>query len=116
EDAMAGENALEATEVLEDGMYYAIQQLENCSSNVFAVIVDVTLGVEDFDLSKLVYHPNPVGNELNISYSSNITAVEVYNFLGQQVIAKTINQTDAKVDMSLLAAGTYMVKVNTETG
>lgn len=116
EDAEEGENALETTEVLEDGIYYATQQVGDCMSDPFAVTVDVTLGVSEFDNSKLVYHPNPVSNELNISYSSDITSVEVYNFLGQQVMAKTINQTDAKIDMSLLASGTYMVKINAETG
>jgi Secretion system C-terminal sorting domain len=40
--------------------------------------------------------------------------VQVLNLLGQEVVTKSINATDAKVDMSALASGTYLVKVTSD--
>ena len=51
-------------------------------------------------------------DNLNIRYNENISNVSVFNMLGQQVITKNINATEGKVDMSILASGTYLVKVN----
>jgi len=62
-------------------------------------------------IAALKAYPNPVDNILTISFSDEITAVSIYNLLGQEVIAKTINANEAKVDVSKLSAGTYLVKV-----
>ena len=40
-----------------------------------------------------------------------MTSVSVFNLLGQQVINKSLNASEAQVDMSNLSAGTYLVKV-----
>jgi len=58
--------------------------------------------------------PNPVTDILNLSYTKNITNVEVYNLVGQQIIAKTVNNRQDKLDMSYLTAGTYLVKVTAD--
>jgi hypothetical protein len=38
--------------------------------------------------------------------------VAVFNLLGQQVLTKKINATESQIDMSALAGGTYLMKVN----
>lgn len=113
EDALNGENAIPAGTTLVSGnTYYAIQTVGECSSTaVFAVTVDVALGGEHFDMASFKYYPNPVKDVLNISYSSDITAVNVFNMLGQQVISLYPAGSQAKVDMSGLADGTYVMKV-----
>lgn len=113
EDAQAGENALSNDEVLENGAtYYATQTIDGCTSaDTFAVLVDVVLGRNDFDVKAFTYHPNPVKDIINLSYSSEITSVTVFNLLGQQVIAQKANATEVKVDMSSLADGAYIVNV-----
>lgn len=76
------------------------------------VIWENSLGTEQFDLSNFSYYPNPVKDVLNISYMHNIKAVSVFNLLGQEVITKNIDNTLARIDMSALAKGTYLVKVS----
>ncbi|TRW23097.1 T9SS type A sorting domain-containing protein [Flavobacterium zepuense] len=112
-DALAGTNPLAADTMLTAGTtYYAVQTIGNCTSTeVLAVTIDVVLSKEGFDVKAFTYYPNPVNNVLNISYSSDITSVSVFNLLGQQVITTQPNATDAKVDMSALSEGTYMVNV-----
>lgn len=76
------------------------------------MVVDLNpLGTEHFVDSAFSFHPNPVRNELNLSYVKSISNVEIVNLLGQTVLRAEPNATSARIDMSPLAAGTYMVKV-----
>ena len=114
-DALAGVNPLTDASVITTGAtYYATQTVGNCTSTtVLAVMVDVVLGRDVFDVNAFTYYPNPVNNVLNLSYSSNITSVSVFNLVGQQIMQLTPNASDVKVDMSALAEGTYIVNVGT---
>jgi hypothetical protein len=116
EDAMAG-NAMAPGTAVEAGMtYYATQTVDGCTSvDVLAVTVTEVLGGAHFDVASFSYYPNPVKDVLTIQYSSDITSVAVFNMLGQQVMAKTPNTTDAKLDMSILSDGTYIVTINAGT-
>lgn len=79
------------------------------------ITVKPSLGTSDFEaLNALKIYPNPVDNILTISFSNEITAVSIYNLLGQEVISKTINANEAKIDVSKLNAGTYLVKVQAD--
>lgn len=113
EDALDGVNPIAAGTLLVQGeTYYATQTIGTCTSaTALAVTVDIVLGKEDFDIKAFTYHPNPVTDILNISYSSEITSVTVFNLLGQQVIAKQPNATEVKIDMSTLADAAYIVNV-----
>ena len=73
------------------------------------------LASNSFDNSGFSSYPNPVVDVLNLSYSKNIDKVQIVNLLGQEVVTKVINATDAKVDMSQLASGTYLVKVTSDS-
>jgi len=73
-----------------------------------------TLNVNSFDASSFKAYPNPVTNVLNLSYSSEISSVEIFNMLGQKVMTKALNVANAQIDMSNLNAGTYMVKVTAD--
>jgi|GEM_PF-2083075 len=73
--------------------------------------VSSSLGVKDNELNSLKAYPNPVTSVLNLEYVKNIESVTVSNLLGQQVMAKSLNSTNAQVDMTPLSAGTYLVKI-----
>lgn len=75
---------------------------------------NTSLGTPSFSNDHFMAYPNPVKDVLKLSYTQNISSVEVINLLGQQVMATAINSTNGSVDMSNLAAGTYMVKVYTD--
>jgi hypothetical protein len=54
-------------------------------------------------------HPNPATNILKVSGVSNIDSVKVYSVLGR--LEKEVFNTH-QIDISDLASGVYMVKVN----
>ncbi|MNK07713.1 hypothetical protein D3C87_256300 [compost metagenome] len=116
EDAENGDDPLPNDQMVPVGrtVYYATQTIDGCESDPYEVVVEIVLGTEGFDMTSFKYHPNPVSDVLNLSYSNTITNVTVFNLLGQQVLAKVVNQATAQLDLSQLALGTYMVKVQTE--
>ena len=44
-----------------------------------------------------------------------ITQVEVYSITGQRVLSQEFDAKEVKIDLTGVAAGTYMVKIATET-
>lgn len=75
---------------------------------------DASLGNASFDNAGFAYYPNPVKNVLNLSYSKEISNVDIFNLLGQKVSSNAVNANDAQIDMSNLANGAYMVKVTSD--
>lgn len=78
------------------------------------ISVEVNLGTEDFNLANLIVYPNPVKNILNFSYTHDITAVTIYNFLGQQVLAKSFQVNKSGIDLSELVSGTYFLTIQSQ--
>jgi hypothetical protein len=78
------------------------------------IVIDTVLSNNTFDNSSFSYYPNPVKGILTLDYNQNISNVAVFNLLGQQVITKTVNANQSKIDMSNLSAGTYLVKVTAD--
>ena len=78
------------------------------------IMIQEVLGSTDFDNNSFTAYPNPVKDMLNVSFTQNISDVSVYNLLGQQMLLMNVNANKGQIDMSSLAAGTYLVKVNTE--
>lgn len=75
---------------------------------------DGSLSNQTFTNSSLMASPNPVKDILNLSYTQNITKVQVVNLLGQEVITKSMNATQSEIDMSHLPNGTYLVRVTAD--
>lgn len=117
-NALNNTSPLPANHPLIDGqVYYGIIVGPNgCASLPTGVTVNITLGTKDLDLASLKYYPNPTDSELNISYKEAIKTVEVFDILGKQVKAEKFDATDVRLNVSSLAAGTYMIKVVTENG
>ena len=115
-DAVMQINQLSNNAPLLDGVtYYGILTgVNNCGSMPTAVLVQLDLSNAELDLAQLKYYPNPVDAELNISYTDNITKVEVFTLTGQKVLNSTFQLQEVKVDLSSLSSGTYMVKIETE--
>jgi Secretion system C-terminal sorting domain len=79
-----------------------------------SVICGVVLASNTFETSSLKTYPNPIKEILNISYDKNISKIVVYNLLGQEVVVKYLNSTEAKIDLSNLTAGNYILKLTSE--
>jgi hypothetical protein len=86
------------------------------TTNTYTTTV-AALSTQDFDFGTyFTLYPNPAKDVLNIQTKQSlaINSVEIYNQLGQIVMATT-NAINS-VDVANLASGTYFVKVNTEKG
>ncbi|WP_306350530.1 fibronectin type III domain-containing protein [Flavobacterium sp. '19STA2R22 D10 B1'] len=92
--------------------YIVISTLAPPQSTAYTLTITGTLGIDSFDNQNFSYHPNPVLDILNLSYSENITSVHVFNSIGQQLIQKTVNANQSQLNLSGLAAGTYFVQIN----
>jgi hypothetical protein len=83
----------------------------NSPEGPFTIGVTQNLATDSFDDANFAFYPNPVNDVLNLSYTENITKVQVINLLGQEVRTNSMDATLAQVDMSNLPSGTYLVKV-----
>jgi uncharacterized repeat protein (TIGR01451 family) len=86
------------------------------TTNTYTTTV-AALSTQDFDFGAyFTLYPNPAKDVLNIQTKQDvaINSVEIYNQLGQILMATT-NAINS-VDVANLASGTYFVKVNTEKG
>lgn len=70
---------------------------------------DTTLSIDDFVQDNFNIYPNPVQDDLKLSYSSLISSVKIINVLGQEVFNKKINSKEASLDLSNLEAGNYII-------
>ncbi|MBF6607650.1 MAG: T9SS type A sorting domain-containing protein [Flavobacterium sp.] len=94
-------------------IYLRVYEYNNDNAGPFAISVyDASLSTNTFDASSFAVYPNPVKDVLNLSYTSEITSVTIFNLLGQQVSAKNLNATSGQVDMSTLPSGAYILKVS----
>jgi hypothetical protein len=89
-----------------------INDLEDYDFFVDDVSFEVVLSNTDFTKNSFTAYPNPVKGNLTIRNTETIQNVTVFNLLGQQMLVKKINATEGQIDMSYLAAGTYLVKVS----
>lgn len=74
-----------------------------------------TLSVDDFTLddSTIQIYPNPASDYINISTTSTIQSVEMFDVLGKKV--KYLKNSN-KVDARSLQSGIYIVKIYTDKG
>lgn len=96
-------------------LYLRIFSYGNDETGTFKLSAyDASLATNSFDNGTFSYYPNPVKNILNLSSTENISNVTVFNLLGQKVMTKAVNASQSQVDMTALAAGTYVVKVTAD--
>lgn len=111
-DAPIDGNLLPITTLLvDDTTYYAERSSGTFRANRLAVTVNLVLSNGSNTLQTLTYFPNPVNNILTLKNASAINSISVYNAIGQQVLSKSVDATNAVVDLSALNAGIYFVKV-----
>lgn len=99
--------------LLVDGTtYFASQKIGGYESTTrLPVTAQIVLANAEYELSGLVFAPNPVFNILKIKSDEVINEVSVYNFLGQIVLNKKIVGSEIEIDLTSLNAANYFVKV-----
>lgn len=68
------------------------------------------LGIANNSEQSFIIYPNPVKDMVTISHSEIISNVSVFNLMGQKVLDRNFEEITAKIDMSSLPNGTYLVK------
>lgn len=66
--------------------------------------------------SLLSYYSNPVGNHLVVESPYEIQSLSVYDLRGKAVLHKTPNQQNLRLQTYMLAAGAYVLRVETPAG
>ena len=75
-------------------------------------LTDSSLSLENvMDNTRVLIHPNPTKDYLNIQSNSDIESVEVYSLLGQKV-GSFYNQS--KIDVSCFSRGIYLLKIKND--
>lgn len=99
-------------------IYIRALAITNTSQETFydnlSLTAAATASVNDVLASKVVVYPNPAQDFINIKTNNvKLTGVELYNVLGAKVLSqKTL--TNNQLNVSNLAKGVYMLKVNAE--
>jgi hypothetical protein len=112
--ASTGNTSIPNTTPLVSGTtYYVSQNVNGCEGPRLAVTVQVQLGIDDFNIFKIYYSPNPVKDFLYIKANEIIKNITVYNALGQLLINQINNNNDFRIDLSNLPSSNYIIKVET---
>jgi hypothetical protein len=77
------------------------------------------LASQDFTITDYFsYYPNPAKQMLNLETKATIivNSINIYNMLGQMVMAIPNAESVSSIDVSDLKTGTYFIKVNTDKG
>jgi hypothetical protein len=112
-DALATTSALAVgTQLVSGTTYYTVNvSAEGCVSAAFAVTVTVTLGTAQHELTNVKFYPNPVISNFTVEAQELITAVEVYNSIGQLVYSEVPNKLNTTMNFESLPNAIYFVKV-----
>ncbi len=109
-------NTLQLNNVTENvDIYLQTTNTNNCMAENW-VTVTSTVGIDDVDALQVNVYPNPASRFLTVESASAMSSVEVFNALGQKVIANTIEGTHTQLDLSGLTAGNYTLRIVSQNG
>ena len=78
---------------------------------VLTATYDPTASLNNLEKFNFSYAPNPTKDFIQLSAANPIQGVQIYNLLGQEVLQNTYNLRNAKLDVSALNEGVYVLKV-----
>ena len=84
--------------------------------HTFRLQISEDMGVSDLSNIEIELYPNPTSNIVNIQSNSKIKSVQVYNMNGQMLMNQTIQNQNAEINVAGYNSGTYIVKVETDSG
>jgi choice-of-anchor B domain-containing protein len=81
------------------------------------IVREPLLSVNDNDIKSFSVAPNPANDVVTItSKTEPITNVEIFNLLGQRVLSANFKENlSENIDISILQAGMYVLKINSTT-
>ncbi|MCA9750042.1 MAG: T9SS type A sorting domain-containing protein, partial [Romboutsia sp.] len=101
-----------ATEIAnEDGGDYSTLCYESNAAMQDYVSCIYTLSANNFEIENLKLYPNPFETNLNIQYTQQIEALEIFDVLGQTYYKSNPNLNETILDLNWLNAGVYFIKI-----
>lgn len=112
-DAALTQELPETTVVVAGTTYFVTQSSGACESTSIAILVDTFLENGNLNNDKFAFYPNPVKDVLTITNADEIKSVSVYDLTGRKIKAQSINSKEAKINLSDLKSGNYVVHIET---
>ncbi len=88
---------------------------EKVQPQAISVLQDITTGVDNLDENAVSIFPNPVTNVLTVTSSGRSGSIFIYNCYGSLLLSKIAVSTPAKINVSSLAKGVYLIKIIDKT-
>ncbi len=106
-------------EIARNDYIYSLQNNRNPfidSINFVNYIDFYSMGIKENDLqnNNINIYPNPSKNFINIESSDKIENIKLYNFTGQIVFDKIINNNSIQINTSVYKSGIYFIKIKTK--
>lgn len=73
-------------------------------------------GISDESLETVNIYPNPASNAIHVTTDEEMTAVEIFNMMGQRVSNSSEYGTNALINTSMLTPGNYILRIHTNNG
>ncbi|MGH1385597.1 T9SS type A sorting domain-containing protein [Kordia sp.] len=101
-----------------DGVYTITHTVGDCDLYTASSMMTITntLSTTDIEEASFAMYPNPTTGKLQIQSTETITQVKVYNVVGQQVKAFTMQADQKSIDISNLQTGSYFVNLQSTSG
>ena len=77
-------------------------------------ITTSTLSTSEFDKLAFSVYPNPANNTINFKSNTTISNIKLYNLIGQEILAKDINDRQSSIDLSTYSSGSYLLSFYVE--
>ena len=99
-----------ATLLVNGSTYYAVNVVEDCRSDVFAVTVNTALGVNQNTRKELALSPNPARTILTLHHPNNINfeKIVVTDLTGKIIL--TQKQNASEINVAALSSGIYIIE------
>ena len=83
----------------------------------FQLALNSALSVNQNSADRFLVYPNPVSDELFISFPATFSEAKIsfYNGLGQIIFEKSIQNTDASLSLENINSGIYFFKINSNS-
>ncbi|OAH75741.1 hypothetical protein AXA65_02680 [Chryseobacterium sp. FP211-J200] len=94
--------------------YYVVMMSPYTNSDIVIDLQYNVMAVDETKLSKTIVAPNPVKDFIHLNSKTKINKVEVLDLTGKSVYSTTLDKQEAKLDLSFLPKGNYIMKVTSD--
>lgn len=108
-------DSLDVTESTNTDIRLETTSNKGCVTNNW-ITITYHVGIDEAENLQVNIYPNPASRYINIESADAISQVVVYNAIGQQVIARTVNANATQLDLGNLAVGAYTMAIISANG